>query len=294
MGSLSKRRERWFYLFVAPWLAGFLIFRLGPIGGAFLLSFAEWPLPQPPQWVGLQHFRTLWNDDLFRRTLLNTLYYAVGTTPTGIAIGLALALLLERPRAGVGLFRSMLLLPVVVSGVAMTLLWAWIFNPRFGPINTLLAMVGIPGPGWLHDEHWAMPALILIGLWTVGINMMIYLAALNDIPHTLREAAALDGAGAWTIFRRILWPLLSPATLYLSVVNIIGAFQVFTATYILTEGGPRNATLTLPLYIYFNAFTWSKPGYAAALAFVLFLVVLLLTRLQFQLASRWVFYRGGA
>jgi multiple sugar transport system permease protein len=293
LGPLGRRRERWFYLLIAPWLVGLLLFQAGPIVGAFLLSFADWPLPQPPQFVGVQHFRTLLDDPLFGRTLLNTAYYALGAVPAGTGLGLLLALLLNRGRRGVTVFRTLFFLPVVVSGVAMTLLWGWVFNPRYGVVNALLAQVGVRGPGWLQDEAWAMPALILMSLWGVGTNMVVYLAALQGVPRELHEAAALDGAGRWPRFRHVTWPLISPVTFYLLVVNMIGSFQVFTPTYILTRGGPNNATLTLPLYIYFNAFTWGRLGYASLLALFLFVLILVLTLLQFRLAERWVFYLGG-
>ena len=287
----ARQRERWFYLLIAPWLVGLLLFQAGPILAAFALSFVEWPLPQAPSFVGLQHFRTLVADPLFGRTLSNTAYYAAGTVPAGVLLGLGLALLVQRPFPGITFFRAVFFLPVVVSGVAMTLLWGWMFNPRYGLVNELLAFIGIRGPAWLQDEQWAMPALILMSLWSVGTSMLIYLAALQGVPTALYEAAALDGAGRWSRFRHVTWPLISPVTFYLLVANFIGSFQVFTPTYILTRGGPNNATLTLPLYIYFNAFSWGKLGYAATLSLLLFGITLLLTLLQFLLARRWVFYR---
>lgn len=289
----ERRRERWFYLLISPWLIGLLLFQGGPVLAAFLLSFAEWPLPKPPEFVGLAHLHTLFSDPLFGRSLLNTVYYTAGAVPAGIALGLGLALLLNRPRRGVVLFRTIFFLPMVVSGVALTLLWGWLLNPRYGLINGLLAAIGIRGPGWLQDEQWAMPALILMSLWNVGLNMVIYLAALQGIPSELHEAAALDGAGRSARFRHITWPLISPVTFYLLIVNVIGSFQLFTPAYVLTRGGPNNATLTLPLYIYFNAFAWGKLGYASALAAVLFLAVLAFTLLQVRFSSLWVFYSGS-
>jgi multiple sugar transport system permease protein len=293
LGALGKRRERWFYLLISPWLLGFVLFQAGPIAGAFLLSFADWPLPRPPRFVGLEHLRTMVGDPLLGRTLFNTAYYALGVVVGGLALGLGLALLLHRRRRGVYLFRTIFFLPAIVSGVATVLLWGWVFNPRYGLVNALLALIGIRGPLWLQDEAWAMPALILMSLWTVGTNMVVYLAALQGVPRDLQEAAALDGAGRWARFRYVTWPLISPVTFFLVVVNLIAAFQVFTPTYILTRGGPNNATLTLPLYIYLNAFAWGRLGYASALAMVLFLLILALTLLQFWLADRWVFYQGG-
>jgi multiple sugar transport system permease protein len=290
---LAKRRERWFYLLVSPWIIGFLLFQGGPLLGAFALALGDWPFPNPPTFVGLSHFRAMAADTLLWKSLFNTAYYALGSVPPGIALGLLLALLLNRAGRVTALFRTIFFLPIVVSSVALTLLGGWIFNPRYGLLNQLLALTGIQGPGWLHDEAWAMPALILMSLWLLGVNMVIYLAALQNIPPELEEAAELDGAGSWNRFRHVTWPLLSPVTFYLLVVNLIGSFQVFTPSYILTQGGPNNATLTLPLYIYFNAFSWGNLGYASAISFVLFLSVMGLTVWQFRLADRWVFYAGG-
>ncbi len=290
--SLVRRRERWFYLLIAPWIIGFVCFQAGPLLAALGLAFVDWPLPQPPRWVGLQNLQTLAHDPLLLRTLLNTLTYALGSIPTGLLLALLLALLLQRPRPGVSIFRLLFFLPVITAGVALTLLWAWMFNPRYGPINQGLALLGIAGPAWLQDERWAMPALILMSLWGVGVNMVVYLAALQGVPADLHEAAALDGAGRRARLWHITLPLISPITFYLLVVNLIGAFQLFTPTYILTRGGPNNATLTLPLYIYLNAFAWGKLGYASALALVLLVIVLLVTALQFRLAGQWVHYRG--
>lgn len=293
MGPLAKRRERWFYLLISPWLIGFLLFQAVPLLGAFGLSFAEWLLPQPPSYVGFANFKAMLADPLLGRTLLNTAYYALGTVPTGIGLGLALALLLNRQQRGVIMFRTIFFLPAIVSGVATVLLWGWVFNPQYGMANAILAQVGIRGPGWLQEEAWAMPALILMSLWGVGTSMVVYLAALQGVPHELHEAASLDGAGHRERFRHVTWPLISPVTFFLVVVNLIGSFQVFTPTYILTRGGPNNATLTLPLYIYLNAFAWGRIGYASTLALVLFAAVLALTVIQFRLADRWVFYTGG-
>lgn len=292
-GTLARRRERWFYLLISPWLIGFLLFQLVPLVGAFLLSFHEWPLPKAPYFVGFRHFSSLFTDPIFRRTLLNTVYYALGTVPPGIALGLSLALLLNRKRHGVAVWRAVFFLPVVISGVATTLLWGWIFNPKYGLVNNLLGLLGISGPGWFYDEAWAMPALILMSLWNVGINMVVYLAALQNIPRELVEAAKLDGAGGRARFIHVTWPLISPATFYLLIVNLIGAFQVFTPTYILTRGGPNNATLTLPLYIYLNVFSYGKMGYGAALSWAALVLILGLTLVQFRLAHGWVFYTGG-
>lgn len=288
---MARHRTRWFYLLITPWLIGFICLQSGPLLATILLSLAAWPLPQPPHFVGLQHYQRLYSDPLLWRALFNTGYYALGAVPLGLSIGLGLALLLNRPGRLTALLRTIFVLPLVISGVALIVLWGMVFNPRYGLINSLLAMVGITGPGWLYDPQWAMPALILMSLWGVGMNMVVYLAGLQTIPVEISEAARLDGAGRWVRLWRILLPLLSPVTLYLLVVNLIGAFQLFSPSYLLTRGGPENATLTLPLYIYLNAFSYANLGYASALAVVLLFVVGLLTLAQVRLAPRWVFYR---
>ena len=292
-GALARARERWFYLLIAPWLIGFLFFQGGPLLAVVGMSFADWPLPAPVRFVGLDHYAALGRDPLFLRSLSNTAAYAAGVVPAGLAIGLGLALLLRRPRPGVRLFRTIVFLPAVLSGVAMALLWGWLFNPRFGLANQLLAQVGIAGPGWLHSEAWAMPTLILLGLTGVGVNMLVYLAALEAVPRELHEAAQLDGAGAWRRFRHVSWPLLTPVTFYLGVVNLLGAFQVFTPTYVLTGGGPNHATLTLPLYLYQTAFAYGRLGYGATLAVALLACVALLTLALFRTFERRVFYLGS-
>ncbi len=292
MTGNRRRQERWFYLLISPWLIGFILFQGGPLLAALLLSFSNWEWPQSPTFVGLTHFQEMTVDPLFLKTLFNSAYYAVGSVPLGLLIGLGLALLVNRRLRGIAIFRAIFFLPVVISGVALALLWGWLFNPRFGPVNIFLGALGIDGPGWLQDKNWAMPTLILMSIWQVGVNMVIYLAALQQVPKALYEAAALDGADPLRRFRHITLPLISPVTLYLTIIGFIASFQVFTPTYVLTRGGPENATLTLPLYIYFNAFAWGAPGYASALAALLFILILGLTLIQFRVARRWVFYLG--
>jgi multiple sugar transport system permease protein len=289
----ARSKEWWFFVLISPWFIGFLMFKSGPILGAILLTFTRWSFPSPPVFVGGAHLREMASDPLLRQTFFNSLFYAVGTAPTGVILGLGLALLVNRKKPGVVAFRTLFFLPVVTSGVAMTLIWGWVFNPEYGLINGTLATLGIDGPGWLNDTRWAMPAMILIGLWNLGVNMVVYLSALQNVPGDLYESAALDGASNGAIFRHITWPLITPTTFYLIVVNLIGAFQVFTPIYILTQGGPDNATLTLPLYIYLNAFAWGRIGYASALSLFLLGVILALTLVQFRWADRWVFYLGG-
>jgi multiple sugar transport system permease protein len=293
-GRLGLRpRERWFYLLIAPWLIGLVVFQAAPIAGAAALAFAEWAPPLPIEWVGSANFEAMVRDPRFWQALANTLVYGLGTVVPGLAIGLGLALVLRGQRRGGAVLRGAVFLPAIVSGVATALVWGWILNPRFGLLNAVLGLVGIEGPAWLQDPAWAMPALIVMGLWNVGINVIVYLAALNTVPRELHEAAALDGAGRVGRFRHVVWPALTPITFYLAIVNAIGAFQVFTPTYLLTSGGPDDSTLTLALYTYQNAFAYGRLGYASALAIAVVLGLVALTALQFRLAGRRVAYVGA-
>ena len=278
---------------MAPWLAGFVLFQAGPILTAGVLAFASWQPPLPLEWTGLANLRTMLGDPLFWQTLGNTAIYAVGTVIPGLALGLGLALLLRPIRRGGTVLRSAVFLPVIVSGVATALVWGWLLNPRFGLVNGILGLVGIRGPAWLQDPGWAMPALIVIGLWNIGVNVVVYLAALATVPRDLHEAAALDGAGPLARFRAVTWPALTPITFYLGIVNAIGAFQVFTPSYLLTGGGPDHATLTLALYTYQNAFRFGQLGYASALALAMVAIIVTLTVLQFRFLGRRVAYLGA-
>ncbi|MEW5990231.1 MAG: sugar ABC transporter permease [Chloroflexota bacterium] len=288
-----RPRERWFYLLIAPWLVGLVVFQAAPITGAAALAFAEWAPPLPIEWVGSANLELMLRDPVFWQSLANTLVYSVGTVVPGLALGLGLALLLRGQRRGGTVLRGAVFMPVVISGVATALVWGWILNPRFGLLNALLGLAGVQGPAWLQDPGWAMPALIVMGLWNVGVNVIVYLAALNAVPRELHEAAALDGAGRAGRFRHVVWPALTPITFYLAIVNAIGAFQVFTPTYLLTGGGPDGSTLTLALYTYQNAFGYGRLGYASALSLALVAALVALTVLQFRLAGRRVAYVGA-
>lgn len=292
-GSLVRARDRWFYLLIAPWLVGLVAFQAAPIAGAAALAFADWAPPRPIEWIGLGNFATMAADPLFWRALGNTLAYAVATVVPGLAIGLGLALLLRGRRRGGALLRGAVFLPAVVSGVATALVWGWILNPRFGLANSLLGLIGIRGPAWLGDPDWAMPALVVMGLWNVGVNVVVYLAALSAVSRDLLEAAALDGGGRAVRMRHVVWPALTPVTFYLAIVNAIGALQVFTPAYVLTSGGPEGSTLTLALYTYQSAFASGRLGYASAIAIVTVLLLVALAVLLFRTAGRRVTYGAG-
>lgn len=221
-----------------------------------------------------------------------TIYYLLNV-PLNLLLGLLLAILLNQKIRGIAVFRTIYYLPSVTAGVAVSLLWMWIFNPRFGVINVLLSKVGIQGPAWLGSETWAMPALIIMSIWGVGGSMLIYLGALQSIPTHLYEAATLDGAGAWRKFLNITIPMVTPVLLLNMIMGVIASFQVFTQAFIMTKGGPNYATLFYVLYLYQQAFEWFNLGYASALAWVLFVVILIFTFVILRSSSKWVYYEGG-
>jgi multiple sugar transport system permease protein len=233
----------------------------------------------------------LLDTPLFWTTLRNTLYYTLLFIPGAVILPLLVAVVMNQPLRGITLYRSIYFLPVVTSTVAVALVWQWLYNPEFGPINYLLDLAGIKGPAWIASPTWAMPALVVMSVWQViGYNMVIYLAGLQGIPEEYYEAAAIDGATRWRQFFYITAPLISPTTFFVLIISIIGSLQVFEQTYILTQGGPAYSTLTIAFYIYQQAFQFFHMGFGAALSYVLFLIILLLTLIQFRVQRRWVFY----
>jgi multiple sugar transport system permease protein len=277
---------------ISPWLIGFVALQLLPLVAAAALSLTRWEPPRAPAWAGVDNFVRLAADERFIHALVNTLVYAIGMVGPGIVLGLGIAIALSRAGRLTWFVRSTVFMPAVVAGVATALMWGWLLNPRFGLVNSLLGAVGIDGPAWLRDPSWALAAMILIGLWNLGVNVVVYSAALNAVPRDLMEAAELDGAGRLAQFRAVTWPAVLPVTFYLAVVNAIAAFQVFTPVYLLTSGGPADATLTTALYTYQRAFSAGDLGYASALTVVVFALVAVLTLALFRYAGRRVPYLG--
>ncbi|NPV08082.1 MAG: sugar ABC transporter permease [Anaerolineae bacterium] len=294
-GLLSARAKENLtgWLWAAPWVLGFLIFTLGPMLASVYFSFTDFPVISPPKWVGLENYRTMISGDksIFQALKVTTIY-AVVAIPLNLTLGFFLAILLNQPIKGVAVWRTVYYLPAVVSGVAVALLWQWIFNTDFGLANWLLSLVGVKGPRWLLDPGWALPALIIMSMWGVGGGMIINLAGLQSVPTHLYEAAEIDGAGAWRRFWTVTVPMVSPVIFFNLVMGIIGALQTFTQAFIMTGGGPREATYFYMLHLYNNAFQWLKMGYAAALAWVLFFYILFLTLLVIRSSSAWVYYEG--
>jgi len=291
--SFSRKEEVAGYLFILPWLVGFVVFQAGAMITAAVMTFLKADFLSPAEFVGLRNYQRLFEDDTFLKALKNTAIYALGRMPFVLVIGLGIALLLNRDRWGVRGMRTIYFLPSVTSGVAVALLWVWMFNPDYGLINSGLALVGIQGPGWIWTEEWALPGLVIVSLWGVGNSMLIYLAGLRGVPNELYEAASLDGASSLRKFVAITLPMITPTLFYTLITGIIFSYQVFLNAYILTGGGPNNATLTMVLYVYRKAFQEFQMGYASAVAWVLFLIILAFTLLVFRSSSAWVYYEGG-
>ncbi len=288
--GLRRREALWGYLFISPWLIGFVLFTLGPMVASLVLSLTEYKITTPPVFLGLANYLKLFTDDpKFWRSLGITVKFAVVAIPLNLTFGFALAFLLNQKVPWLAFWRTIYYLPSIIAGVAVAILWTLIFNPRFGILNWFLSLAGIHGPGWLSSPDWAIPALIIMSLWSVGGGMIIYLSGLQSIPTALYEAAQLDGANGWQQLFRITIPLMSPVIFYNLVIGIIGTFQYFTEVYVITAssdtglGGPAEATLFYNVYLYSNAFRYLNMGYASAISFVLFIVSLIFVALQFRL-----------
>ncbi len=292
LGKSGRREEREFYLFILPWIIGFVVFDFGPIIASLGISFTNWSAMTPPKFIGLTNYTKMFGDKLFYTALWNSLYFGIGSVGLGLIVSFLLALLLNQRLLGISIFRTLFYLPSVVSGIAVAILWIMILHQDFGLINSVLAWFGIKGPGWLVQPQWAMPSLIMMSLWGAGGSMVIYLAGLQSVPTHLYEAAEIDGAGTWGKFWNITVPMMSPVIFYNLIVGFIGSIQNFVLVLIMTNGGPANATLVYGLYLYRNAFTFFDMGYASALAWMLLVVIMVITGLQFLGARYWVFYES--
>lgn len=286
-------------LFALPWLLGFLIFQLYPILASGYYSLTEYNLFTDPIWVGLENYRELFADERFYTSLLNTLYMTVFGVPLGLGLALVCALALNSPSRMQPLYRAIVYLPTVVPVVAATYLWRWLLNSQYGYINQILGWFGLYQPLWQEDPFWTKPALILIGFWTVGGTTIIYLAALKEVPRAYYEAAEIDGASWWSKFWHITWPAISPVTLFQLIIGVIASLQYFTQAYLFAQerlntssGGPSDSLLMYGMYIFQNAFVYLDMGYASALAWILFVLSLVLTIVILGFASRWVHYEG--
>ncbi len=282
-----------FYLFASPWLLGLLFFTLGPTIASFVLSFTDYPVIVAPKWIGLANIVNMAKDDLIVQALKVTSLYSLGAVPLGLIAAFLIAILMNQGIHGIRVFRTVYYLPAIISGAPVALVWMWVLNPDFGVVNAALKLVGIVGPAWLFSRTWVITAFIMMSLWNVGAPMVIFLAGLQGIPQHLYEAAEIDGASTIERFFHVTIPMMSPVILFNMVLGVIGSFQIFTPAYIMTNGGPANSSLFYGLYLYNNAFRWFKMGYASAMAWLMFIIILALTLLVFSTTKKWVYYEGS-
>jgi multiple sugar transport system permease protein len=292
-GGMARSEARWGVLFAMPAILGFVIFTIGPMVASFVFSLTDWTVGGSPAFIGFDNYAAMSDDPLFWKSLGVTTYYTLAAVPIALLVGFLVAMLVNAGWKLQSMWRTIYYLPTLVPAVASAVLWIWIFNPDSGLFNAILRSVGLPASNWIYSESTAVPSLIIMSTWGFGNAMVIFLAGLQGVPRQLYEAVALDGGSAWTKFRHVTLPFMTPVIFYNLVTGVIGTFQVFNQAYIMTSGGPNNATLFYIYYLYTQAFTDSRMGYASALAWVLFVIVLVITALLFRNARRWVYYEAG-
>jgi multiple sugar transport system permease protein len=289
-----KNRENFTgYLFIAPWLIGFLVFSLGPFIQSFYLSFTRYNIVQPPKFIGLANYRMmLFDDELFWKSLWVTIRFALCSVPMVLVVGVLLALLLNSNVKGIAAFRTIFYLPSIIPTVATTSIFMWILNPQVGMVNQILDLIGIKGPAWLSDPTWTPWSLVFMSVWGAGGSMVIYLAGLKDIPTYLYEAATLDGAGPIQKLKTVTLPMLSPVIFFNLVMGIIGTFQYFTQAFMISkgQGGPEDSTMFYALYMFQRSWKYMDMGYGSAMAWVLFVLIIFITAVIFRSHTRWVHY----
>ncbi len=281
----------WAYFMLSPFLFGLLVFIIGPLAFAVLVSFMDWNIIGWPRWVGVANYKEMMGDAVFWKAFWNTIFYTAGTVPTTIVISLGLATLMNRPIRGVYLLRAVYFSPITVSVIAVSLLWSWMYTPNFGFLNYALGLIGIPPMPWLVKAQTALLSLMIVGVWRgLGFNIIVFLAGLKSIPHELYDASAIDGANEWQQFRKVTLPMLTPTLFFAIVMAMISSFQNFESTYIMTQGGPSNSTSTLIYSTYLQGFTFLRMGYASAISVIFLVVVLAMTITQIKFQDRWVHY----
>ncbi len=293
MNKLKFKRNLAGYLFIAPWLIGFLVFTVGPFISSIYLSFTRYDVLSSPVWIGFVNYQELFtNDPVFWKSLWITVKYAIIAVPLGIVFGVFLAIVLNNNIKGIEVFRTLFYIPSIVPVVATSVVFMWLLNPNIGLINTVLARFGIEGANWLGDSRYAFGSLIFMSMWGVGGSMIIYLAGLKDVPNELYEASVIDGANWWQRIRHITLPLISPVIFFNLIMGVIGSFQYFTQAFIMTKGGPEDSTMFYSLYLFNRAWRYLDMGYASAMAWILFIIIVAITALLFKFQKSWVHYGG--
>lgn len=291
----EKKEAIWFYVFISPWLIGFAIFSLGPMLASAYFSLTDWNMFEAPKFIGFANFLKMFtNDEKFYKSLFNTFYYAFFTIPLNFIISLVLAYLLNKKVTGIRFFRALYYLPVLVPLTAVSFVFFWIFNSEIGIVNRFLAIFGVNGPSWLYDEKWIKMVIVFMGVWQVGGSLIYILAGIQGISNEMFESASLDGASKWRQFRSITIPLISPVLFFNLITGIIGAIQVFTQSYVLTDGyfKPNNAALMISNYLYLKGFSDFEMGYACSLGWIIFLIIIALSAFIFKSSALFVFYEG--
>lgn len=296
--TLQQRERLAALAFISPWIIGFLVFTAGPMVASLVLSFTNYDVINPPKWVGLANYQRLIDDPRIELSLYNSFFYAALHVPLMMIVAMALALILNQVGRAAGFFRTVFYLPSVTPAVAVGTLWLWLLNPRVGLINRALALIGIDGPGWTTDPAWIKPGIVLMSLWSVGNTVILYLAALKNVPIELHEAAKIDGANPLQRFRHVTVPMISGTIFFTLIVNIISSLQVFTEVYTMFFGNMRSGTassagLFYNIYLFRQAFEFFRMGYASAMAWLLFIIIMILTFIQLRVSKRWVYYEGA-
>ncbi|MFK4342749.1 MULTISPECIES: carbohydrate ABC transporter permease [unclassified Paenibacillus] len=291
--GMMRMERNWGLLFALPAILGLMIFTIGPITASFVFSLTDWTIGGQMNFIGLDNYRTILTEDsTFSQSMFVTTYYALGSVPLGLVAAFIIALLLNQKVKGLSVFRTIYYLPTIVPSIANTMLWLWMFNPDFGLLNSLLEHAGLPGSKWIYDESTAIPSLIMMSTWGIGNTVIIFLAGLQSVPTHLYEAAEVDGGHMWHKFIHITIPSMTPTIFFNLVMSLISTFQAFNQAYVMTNGGPNNSTLFYVFYLWRTAFTETKIGYASALAWILFFVIMVLTVLIFSTSKKWVHYEG--
>jgi multiple sugar transport system permease protein len=289
--NVWSSEARWGYLMVSPYILGMIVFVIGPVIAAVFISFTQYSILAPPKWIGLANYKELMSDDTYWQAFRNTLYFTALFVPFQTIVALILASALKRAIRGISWIRTSFFIPVVSSWVAVSLLWYWIYNPKFGLFNYLLRSMGLPALGWLSDEKLVIPCLVLVAVWKgAGYMMVILLAGLKNIPEQLYEAAVIDSANKWQQFRHVTLPLLSPTLFLVIIITMLWSVNAFDQVYVMTQGGPNKASMVLGLYLYNNAFVWYRMGYASVIAWSMFAILLVISGIQFATQKRWVHY----